>query len=126
MRNAAHGTPRDGSWTIATFRALADPIRYRILGHLMAVGPQTASQCAAVVGPAPANCSYHLRDLARYGLGRARRGGRRRRARTSLSSRSSGSARAANSPRDLQELKRTGGDVGLIRGVQVIGGMLGG
>ena len=53
---------------VRALRALADPIRYRILGHLMAVGAQTASQCAEVVGATPSNCSYHLRELARYGL----------------------------------------------------------
>jgi hypothetical protein len=53
---------------VRALRALADPIRYRILGHLMAVGSQTASQCAAVVGATASNCSYHLRELARYGL----------------------------------------------------------
>ena len=31
---------------IDALRTLAHPIRYQILGHLMAVGPQTASQCA--------------------------------------------------------------------------------
>jgi DNA-binding transcriptional ArsR family regulator len=49
-------------------RALANPIRYRLLGHLMALGAQTASQCAEAVGASPSNCSYHLRELARYGL----------------------------------------------------------
>ena len=49
-------------------RALASPIRYRILGHLMALGAQTASECAAAVGASPSNCSYHLRELARFGL----------------------------------------------------------
>lgn len=49
-------------------RALANPVRYRILGHLMATGAQTASECAAAVGATPSNCSYHLRELARYGL----------------------------------------------------------
>ena len=34
----------------------------------MSVGPRTASQCAEVVGATPSNCSYHLRELARYGL----------------------------------------------------------
>lgn len=34
----------------------------------MAVGAQTASQCAEIVGATPSNCSYHLRELARYGL----------------------------------------------------------
>src|SRR5918995_2676120 len=49
-------------------RALADPVRYRLLGHLMSAGAQTASECAAVVGASPSNCSYHLRQLARFGL----------------------------------------------------------
>src|SRR3954451_16877902 len=53
---------------VRTMRALANPLRYRILGHLMEHGPQTASQCAEVVGATPSNCSYHLRELARYGL----------------------------------------------------------
>ena len=53
---------------IDALRTIANPVRYRILGHLMAMGPQTASQCAAVVGETPSNCSYHLRELARFGL----------------------------------------------------------
>ncbi|HEX5826489.1 MAG TPA: helix-turn-helix domain-containing protein [Candidatus Limnocylindrales bacterium] len=53
---------------IDALRSLANPVRYRILGHLMAMGPQTASECAAVVGESPSNCSYHLRELARFGL----------------------------------------------------------
>jgi DNA-binding transcriptional ArsR family regulator len=53
---------------VRVMRALANPVRYRILGHLMAAGPQTASECAAVVDATPSNCSYHLRELARYGL----------------------------------------------------------
>jgi DNA-binding MarR family transcriptional regulator len=53
---------------IDALRILAHPIRYRLLAHLMAVGPQTASQCAAVVGETPSNCSYHLRELAKFGL----------------------------------------------------------
>lgn len=53
---------------VRALRALANPVRYRIFGHLMAVGPQTASECAAVVGATPSNCSYHLRELARFGL----------------------------------------------------------
>lgn len=53
---------------VRTMRALANPVRYRVLGHLMAMGAQTASECAAAVGATPSNCSYHLRELARYGL----------------------------------------------------------
>src|SRR5215203_3586239 len=53
---------------VRALRALADPVRYRLLGHLMSAGPQTASECAAVVGASPSNCSYHLRQLARFEL----------------------------------------------------------
>lgn len=53
---------------VRVLRALANPIRYRILGHLMSTGAQTASECAAVVGASPSNCSYHLRELERFGL----------------------------------------------------------
>lgn len=53
---------------VRTLRALANPVRYRVLGHLMSAGSQTATQCAAAVGASASNCSYHLRELARYGL----------------------------------------------------------
>lgn len=53
---------------VRALRALANPVRYRIFGHLMAFGAQTASECAVVVGATPSNCSYHLRELARFGL----------------------------------------------------------
>ena len=53
---------------VRALRALANPVRYRIFSHLMTFGSQTASECAAVVGATPSNCSYHLRELARFGL----------------------------------------------------------
>lgn len=48
--------------------ALAHPIRVALLNQLMAFGPRTASQCAAAVGASASACSYHLRQLARWGL----------------------------------------------------------
>jgi DNA-binding transcriptional ArsR family regulator len=48
--------------------ALAVPARFAILNHLLAAGPRTASQCAAVVGETASNCSWHLRVLAKVGL----------------------------------------------------------
>lgn len=48
--------------------ALAVPVRYALLNHLLAAGPRTASQCAAVVGQSASNCSWHLRALAKVGL----------------------------------------------------------
>ena len=49
-------------------RALAHPARIAILQHLGLEGPATATQCAEVTGLSPSACSYHLRELARYGF----------------------------------------------------------
>ncbi|MGW0336612.1 ArsR/SmtB family transcription factor [Streptomyces sp. NPDC003011] len=49
-------------------RALAHPLRLALLQYLMAVGPRTASECAAEVGSSASNISWHLRHLAQYGL----------------------------------------------------------
>jgi DNA-binding transcriptional ArsR family regulator len=48
--------------------ALAHPLRVALLYQLNALGSRTASQCAAALGETPANCSYHLRQLAKAGL----------------------------------------------------------
>ncbi|HEX5540216.1 MAG TPA: helix-turn-helix domain-containing protein [Micromonospora sp.] len=49
-------------------RALAHPLRLRILEAVMFSGPLTATQVAELVDESPANCSWHLRQLARYGF----------------------------------------------------------
>jgi DNA-binding transcriptional ArsR family regulator len=48
--------------------ALAHPLRVALLYQLNALGSRTASQCAKALGETPANCSYHLRQLAKVGL----------------------------------------------------------
>jgi DNA-binding transcriptional ArsR family regulator len=48
--------------------ALAHPVRTALLSHLMAVGPRTASECADAVGASPSNCSWHLRQLQKFGF----------------------------------------------------------
>jgi DNA-binding transcriptional ArsR family regulator len=48
--------------------ALAHPLRVALLYQLGALGSRTASQCAQSLGETPANCSYHLRQLAKVGL----------------------------------------------------------
>lgn len=53
---------------VAALAALAVPARFAILRHLLDVGPQTASECAGVVGETASNCSWHLRALAGAGL----------------------------------------------------------
>lgn len=50
-----------------TLRAMAHPVRLQILEELVAGGPATATELAERVGESPANCSWHLRQLARYG-----------------------------------------------------------
>jgi Helix-turn-helix domain len=53
---------------VRALSALAHPVRTALLNHLMAVGPRTASECAPVVDASASNCSWHLRQLARYGF----------------------------------------------------------
>ena len=59
-------------------RALAHPRRVELLELLAAHGPLTASQCAERLGDSPASCSYHLRQLARFGHVEEAPGGRGR------------------------------------------------
>lgn len=50
-----------------TIRALAHPLRLRILDVLGEYGPLSATQVSEHVGESPQSCSFHLRTLARYG-----------------------------------------------------------
>lgn len=49
-------------------RALANPQRAAILKLLMSGRSRTATECAATVGASPSACSYHLRQLERFGF----------------------------------------------------------
>ena len=49
-------------------RALSHPLRVRIMELLAQEGPLTATESAAELGTTPANCSFHLRLLARHGF----------------------------------------------------------
>jgi predicted ArsR family transcriptional regulator len=51
-----------------TMRALAHPARIAMWQHLLLEGPATATECAPVTALSPSACSYHLRQLARYGF----------------------------------------------------------
>ncbi|MEU8262732.1 helix-turn-helix domain-containing protein [Micromonospora sp. NPDC048999] len=53
---------------VDTLRALAHPLRLRILNTVGLYGPLTATEVAERVGESPANCSWHLRQLAKYGF----------------------------------------------------------
>jgi DNA-binding transcriptional ArsR family regulator len=50
-------------------RALAHPARIEIIDYLNNTGAAvTATECASMVGLSPSATSYHLRELAKYGL----------------------------------------------------------
>ena len=49
-------------------RAIAHPVRLSLLEALTREGPLTATQAAEIVDESPANCSFHLRTLAKYGF----------------------------------------------------------
>ncbi|WP_412538099.1 helix-turn-helix domain-containing protein [Longispora sp. K20-0274] len=49
-------------------RALAHPLRLDLLELLAAGGPATAAHCGRVLGASQASCSFHLRQLAKYGF----------------------------------------------------------
>jgi DNA-binding transcriptional ArsR family regulator len=48
-------------------RALAHPLRLDLV-ELLGQGPMTAAECARALGSTQANCSFHLRQLAKYGF----------------------------------------------------------
>jgi DNA-binding transcriptional ArsR family regulator len=52
----------------AALRALAHPLRIRIIGILRERGPQNATTLARALDETTGDTSYHLRQLARFGL----------------------------------------------------------
>jgi DNA-binding transcriptional ArsR family regulator len=59
-------------------RALAHPTRLELMGLLRRGGPLTATQAGEAIGESAASCSFHLRQLAKYGLVEEAGGGRGR------------------------------------------------
>jgi predicted ArsR family transcriptional regulator len=59
-------------------RAVAHPTRLKLIGLLRRLGPLTATQAGKRIGESPAGCSFHLRQLAKWGLVEEAGGGRGR------------------------------------------------
>ncbi len=59
-------------------RAIAHPTRLALVGLLRREGPLTATQAGDLIGESAASCSFHLRQLAKYGLVEEAGGGRGR------------------------------------------------
>jgi DNA-binding transcriptional ArsR family regulator len=70
----------DGTTDAAAVRALAHPLRLRLLDLLRFEGPSTATLLGRQVEESSGSTSYHLRQLARYGFieEAPERGGRER------------------------------------------------
>jgi len=56
-------------------RAYAHPVRMRLMGLLRTEGPLTATRAADLLGESSGTCSFHLRQLAKYGLVEEAEGG---------------------------------------------------
>ena len=59
-------------------RALAHPVRLALIGVLRREGALTATEAGERIGETATTCSFHLRQLARYGLVEEAGGGRGR------------------------------------------------
>lgn len=72
---------RKDKWDIRdakALRAMAHPLRMRLMEVITREGTATATQCAREVGESVANCSYHLNTLAKYGFVEEAEGGQGR------------------------------------------------
>jgi DNA-binding transcriptional ArsR family regulator len=49
-------------------RAYAHPVRMALVGLLRTEGPLTATRAAELLGESSGTCSFHLRQLAKYGF----------------------------------------------------------
>jgi DNA-binding transcriptional ArsR family regulator len=61
-----------------TMRALSHPVRIAILETLGVEGPMTATEVGERIGESPTTCSFHLRQLAKYGFVEEAGGGKGR------------------------------------------------
>jgi hypothetical protein len=52
----------------SAMRALAHPLKWTLMDVLLTEGTATSTRCAQLTGESQATCSFHLRQLARYGL----------------------------------------------------------
>ena len=61
-----------------TLKALAHPVRVSLIEALVLGGPMTATQVGEQIGESPTTCSFHLRQLAKYGFVEEAGGGKGR------------------------------------------------
>src|SRR6202046_1711837 len=61
-----------------TMRALSHPVRLALIETLNLAGPLTATQAGERIGESPTTCSFHRRQLAKYGFVEEAGGGKGR------------------------------------------------
>jgi DNA-binding transcriptional ArsR family regulator len=61
-----------------TLRALAHPVRIALIEALILGGAMTATEVGERIGESPTTCSFHLRQLAKYGFVEEAGGGKGR------------------------------------------------
>jgi DNA-binding transcriptional ArsR family regulator len=61
-----------------TLKALAHPVRIALMETLSVEGPLTATEAGERIGESPTTCSFHLRQLSKYGFVEEAGGGRGR------------------------------------------------
>lgn len=59
-------------------RALAHPVRIALIEQLSMGGAMTATEVGELIGESPTTCSFHLRQLAKYGFVEEAGGGKGR------------------------------------------------
>lgn len=60
--------PEPGEHDPKALRALAHPLRWRLIDVVWRERSATATRCAELLGESAASCSYHLNILAKYGF----------------------------------------------------------
>jgi hypothetical protein len=63
---------------VRTLRALTHPVRIALIEALTVYGAMTATEVGERIGESPTTCSFHLRQLARYGFVQEAGGGKGR------------------------------------------------
>jgi DNA-binding transcriptional ArsR family regulator len=67
-RNPGDNIPRREIRDAQILRGMAHPLRLKIMEELVKAGHATATELAERTGESAANCSWHLRQLAKYGF----------------------------------------------------------
>ncbi len=68
MKENLQTSERKSVNSLDAMKALAHPARIGILSFLLSGGPKTATECSEHVDESPSACSYHLRELERFGF----------------------------------------------------------